>query len=878
MAGLSPMMQQYFEIKKKHPDKLLFFRLGDFYEMFFDDAILASKELELTLTGRDCGQEERAPMCGVPFHSYESYVAKLIAKGYKVAICEQLENPAQAKGIVKRDVVRVMTPGTVIENSMLQDDRNNYIASVFVDGPRVGLCFADISTGTANVTCLEAQKPELALIAELARYTPSEVLFNEAILPYKQVTAYMKQQLACAAELLDEENYQPERCRQALEQQFGANFSKEIGLEADDPAATALAVLIEYLNETQKKGVERLKTVEYYAKAEYMQLSPTARTHLELTQTMRGREKRGTLLWVLEHTQTAMGKRLLRSWLERPLVDAVQINARLDAVQELVHQTVMREELSASLERVFDLERLLTRTVYGSAGPRELYALAQTCDQLPAIKQTAQGAQSTLMCALLDEIDELTDLKERIFSALTQDPPVSLKDGDVIRAGYSPEVDELRDIVHGGKGFLGSMEARLKEETGIRTLKIGYNRVFGYYIEVSKSFSQQVPEGFIRKQTLANAERYITEELKQLENKILGANERLAVLERELFEALLKDTSAQAARIQRTATALAQLDVLTGFAAVAVKNEYVRPEISDDDRIEITEGRHPVIEQMLKGSLFVPNDTLLNGTSDRLCLITGPNMAGKSTFMRQTALIVLMAQIGSFVPAKHCHVGVVDAIFTRVGASDDLASGQSTFMVEMTEVADILRHATKKSLVILDEIGRGTSTFDGMSIDRAVAEHIADGASGLGCKTMFATHYHELTDLEGKVEGVKNYNIAVKKRGEDVIFLRRIVRGPADDSYGIEVAKLAGLPDEVTHRAREILNVLEQSAPVPAAIPLADAPLAQAQSGAQAAEKVLLDKLADLDVETLTPLEALSYLYDCKQELAAARRSAQHDG
>lgn len=879
MAGLSPMMQQYFEIKKKHPDKLLFFRLGDFYEMFFDDAILASKELELTLTGRDCGQAERAPMCGVPFHSYESYVAKLIAKGYKVAICEQLENPAQAKGIVKRDVVRVMTPGTVIESSMLQDDRNNYIASVFICQNRVGLCFADVSTGTADITCLEGKNLELALIAELARYAPSEVLFNEQILPWKQAASYLKNQLACAAELLESERYEPARCEAVLKRQFGENFSEHMKLEAADPAAIALAVLIEYLNETQKKGVERLKTVEYYAKAEYMQLSPTARMHLELTQTMRGREKRGTLLWVLEHTQTAMGKRLLRAWLERPLMDAKQINLRLDAVEELVGQTMMREDLSALLERVYDLERLLTRTVYGSLSPRELYALAQTCEQLPEIKQTMHTAQSRLLQTLFGELDEMADLKDLIFSALAQDPPAAVKDGNVIRAGYNAEVDELRDIVHGGKGFLGAMEARLKEETGIRTLKIGYNRVFGYYIEVSKSFSNQVPEGFIRKQTLANAERYITEELKQLENKILGANERLAALERELFDGLLQAAAAEAARIQRTAVALAQLDVLTGLAAVAVKNEYVRPDISEDDTIEIIEGRHPVIEQMLKGTLFVPNDTLLNGTDDRLCLITGPNMAGKSTFMRQTALIVLMAQIGSFVPAKRCRVGVVDAIFTRVGASDDLASGQSTFMVEMTEVADILRNATKRSLVILDEIGRGTSTFDGMSIARAVAEHIASDRSGMGCKTLFATHYHELTDLEGKVEGVKNYNIAVKKRGEDVIFLRRIVRGPADDSYGIEVAKLAGLPDAVTKRAREILNVLEQGAP--AAAQEEHVQLSWNEMGSSAvngAQQALLDKLAALDVETLTPLEALTYLYDCKQELMSARRSAQSNG
>lgn len=866
MAALSPMMQQYFELKKQHPDKILFFRLGDFYEMFYDDAVLASKELELTLTGRDCGQEERAPMCGVPFHAYENYVAKLIAKGYKVAICEQMEDPATAKGLVKRDIIRVVTPGTVIESSMLQDDKNNYLASIYLKDGRAGICFADVSTGTAHTTCLSGEKLDMQVISELGRYTPSEVLFNPAILDYKQVTGYIKQTLGCAVELVEEERYAVKECRAELELQFGDGYERATGLDWEALPSLALAVLLGYLKETQKKGVERLKTVHTYAEAQYMQLSPVTRANLELTETMRGREKKGTLLWVLDKTQTAMGKRLLRAWIEQPLVGVDAINSRLDGVEELYGDNVARADLADALGGVFDLERLLTRTVYGSATPRELYALAATCDRLPQIKQLAAHFQSAELRGILADTDELHDVKEHIFAALDADVPALLKDGGVIKAGYNAEVDELRDIVHGGKGFLGQMEAKLKEETGIRTLKIGYNRVFGYYIEVSKSFMNQVPEGFIRKQTLANAERYITEDLKQLENKILGANERLLALERQLFDELLAGVAKEQPRIQRTAAALARLDVLAALAEVAVKNGYCKPVVDGSDRLVIEEGRHPVIEQMLKGSLFVPNDTLLDCGDNRLCVITGPNMAGKSTFMRQTALIALMAQIGSFVPAKRCEMGVVDAIFTRVGASDDLAAGQSTFMVEMTEVAEILQYATPKSLVVLDEIGRGTSTFDGMSIARAVVEHIADKDLGLGCKTLFATHYHELTDLENAVDGVKNYNIAVKKRGDDITFLRRIVRGPADDSYGIEVAKLAGLPAPVTKRAKEILKVLEASAPNADKVTQLDFTTLE-KFAATSVPSELVEKLEAADIETLTPLEALNFLYELKKTL-----------
>ena len=865
--ALSPMMQQYQEIKKQHPDKLLFFRLGDFYEMFFDDAILASKELELTLTGRDCGEEERAPMCGVPYHAVETYLARLIAKGYKVAICEQMEDPALAKGLVKRDIIRVVTPGTVIESSMLQDDKNNYIASIYLDKNTAGICFADISTGTAHVTTLTDKDLAEEILSELCRFSPRELLFNEAVLSLKAVTEGIKQQLACAVELRENEAYEESLCETELVCQFGEGYENAIGVAKNSPAALALAALIGYLKETQKKGVERLKNVHVYAEAQYMQLSPVTRANLELTETMRGREKRGTLLWVLDRTNTAMGKRLLRGWLEQPLLSVEAINDRLDGVAELVNDTVRRIDLAETLNGVFDIERLMTRTVYGSASPREVYALAGTCEKLPQLLALIEPLQSAEMASLRAALDPLDDVKERILTSLDENAPSLLKDGNIIRPGANAEVDELREIMHGGKGYLSTLEAKLKEETGIRTLKIGYNHVFGYYIEVSRSFSEQVPANFVRKQTLANGERYITEELKELENKILGAGERLDVLERQLFSELLQDVSAQLTRIQRTAGAVAHLDVLVSLAQVACDNNYVRPDVHEGDELVIEEGRHPVIEQMLRGTLFVPNDTRLDCGENRMLIITGPNMAGKSTYMRQTALIALMAQIGSFVPAKACSMGVVDAIFTRVGASDDLSAGQSTFMVEMSEVANILRYATPKSLVILDEIGRGTSTFDGMSIARAVVEHMADRDAGLGCKTLFATHYHELTDLENALDGVKNYNIAVKKRGDDITFLRRIVRGPADDSYGIEVAKLDGLPDSVTSRAKQVLKVLEKTAPNADTVTQLD--FGTIEKFAQTpVPSELVEKLQALDLETLTPIEALNFLYELKKTLA----------
>ena len=865
MADYSPMMRQYLEIKKQHKDEILFYRLGDFYEMFYDDAITVSRELDLTLTGKQCGQAEKAPMCGVPFHSYESYMARLIAKGYKVAICEQMEDPAKAKGLVKRDIVRVVTPGTVIESSMLQDDRNNYIASLYLEEGRAGICFADISTGTAHVTELSAQKIEVAVITELCRYHPSEVLINPGLLSCREVTSYIKKHMQCAVELVEDGRYAPGIVENALTEQFGRDWSRVTGIAENGLVRYAMAALLQYLHDTQIHGVERLRTVIQYTCAQFMNLPAVTRANLELTETMRGRDKRGTLLWVLDHTSTAMGKRLLRRWIEQPLLSSAVINHRLNAVEALVNNSMARGELLDTLRYIVDIERVMTRTVYGSVTPKEVYALSQSCEQLPLLRSLAAGTGCSELVQLSEQIDPLEDICSWIQSAIKPDAPSTLKEGGVIETGYNSEVDELRSIRDNSKGVLAELEARLRQETGIPKLKIGFNHVFGYYIEVSNSYKNQVPDTYIRKQTLTGGERYITQELKELENKILGAHERLIALERQLFEELLARIGRQLTRIQSTAGAVAQLDVQTSLAQTAADNNYCRPIVDDSDQLKIVEGRHPVVEQVLKGSLFVPNDTTLDCTDNRCLIITGPNMAGKSTYMRQNALIALMAQIGSFVPARECRMGVVDAIFTRVGASDDLAAGQSTFMVEMTEVAQILKAATPHSLVVLDEIGRGTSTFDGMSIARAVVEHIADPKNKLGCKTLFATHYHELTDLEGTVEGVKNYNIAVKRRGEDITFLRRIVRGPADDSYGIEVAKLAGLPGSVIKRAHEVLRTLEATAPKTKVEQMDFDALESYASPALPSEA--MEKLEALDVETLTPIEALNFLYELKKTL-----------
>ena len=691
---------------------------------------------------------------------------------------------------------------------------------------------------------------------------------NPGLLDCREITAYIKKNMDCAVELVEEERYAPGLVAISLENQFGRDWAAKTGITEDGLVRFAMAALLEYLHDTQIKGVERLKTVITYNEAQFMSLSPVTRANLELTETLRGREKRGTLLWVLDKTSTAMGKRMLRSWIEQPLISSAAINRRLNAVESLVNQTMQRGDLIEQLHYIADLERLMTRAVYGSATPKEIYTMAQTCERLPELRAQAESCSCPELTALAGQIDLLDDVKTAILAAIDPEAPSTLKDGGVIAKGYHPEVDELRSIRDNTKGVLAQLETRLRQETGIPKLKIGYNHVFGYYIEVSNSYKSMVPETYIRKQTLTSGERYITQELKELESKILGAHERLIALEHRLFSELLETIGGQLDRIQRTANAVAELDVLAALAQVAAENNYCRPVVDDSDELTITEGRHPVVEQMLKGSLFVPNDTKLNCTTDRCLIITGPNMAGKSTYMRQNALIALMAQIGSFVPASSCHVGVVDAIFTRIGASDDLAAGQSTFMVEMTEVAEILKNATPKSLVVLDEIGRGTSTFDGMSIARAVVEHISDPAKGLGCKTLFATHYHELTDLEGAIEGVKNYNIAVKKRGEDITFLRRIIRGPADDSYGIEVAKLAGLPGTVTRRAHEVLRTLEASAPKNKVEQMDFDALQEYSSPAVPSE--MMEKLEALDVETLTPIEALNFLYELKKTLSGS--------
>ena len=872
MAELTPMMKQYLEIKKDNPDSILFFRLGDFYEMFADDAKLASRELDLTLTSRDHGkhakpEEERVPMCGIPYHASEAYIARLIAKGYKVAICEQMEDPATAKGLVKRDIIRVVTPGTVIDSSMLDESRNNFICAVCMDDSGAALARCDISTGEFVTVPFSGKGYLTHLLNRLSAFGPREALLSERAWEEQALTDFLKDKLECRCERGSEADFAPEAAAAALHacglydrETFAPDLSRETLL-----CYRAAGALTAYLQKTQKTDLGHLGplVVDREGGGEYMELDLTARRNLELTETLRGKEKKGSLLWVLDKTRTAMGHRLIRAWLEQPLKSPVAIAARQEAVAALVDDTVAREEISLSLRSVPDLERLMGRVVYGSANARDLKALGEGLGVLPELREQVKNLPGRQLSALTAGLDDLPELRETIAAAICDEPPFTIREAGFIRDGYDAEVDRLRGILHGGKGFIADIEAREKEKTGIKSLKVGYNKVFGYYIEVSKSYYDQVPETYIRKQTLANCERYITQELKDLEHTVLTANDRLAALEYQIFCDLRQKVSAQVRRVQSAAAAVAELDVLTSFAQVAEKNNYCRPDLDESDVIEIHDGRHPVVEQMLKDSLFVPNDTFMGAKEDRVAIITGPNMAGKSTYMRQVALIVLMAQVGSFVPAKSAHIGVVDRIFTRIGASDDLSAGQSTFMVEMTEVADILRQATRRSLLILDEIGRGTSTFDGMSIARAVLEYCADRKM-LGAKTLFATHYHELTELEGSLPGVVNYNIAVKTRGEDIVFLRKILPGGADRSYGIEVAKLAGLPDRVLARAREILTELEAENGV------------QYVPARQDKEQVSLDAMAEGEVldalrrcqpDTLTPIEAMSLLYELKQKL-----------
>ncbi len=868
MAPLSPMMQQYFQIKEQHKNHILFYRIGDFYEMFYDDAITASRELELVLTGKECGQEERAPMCGVPYHSCESYIARLIKKGYKVAVCEQTEDPKTAKGLVKREVVRVYTPGTLIESNMLEEGANNYIASVFCAEDQFGAAFADVSTGRAYVT--EIPMREVASLQnELSRFSPSEIVYNEAFCGIKGMGAFLRERIGCCAQALDEELCSnTETLLKVVLDQFGETVVRENNLLSMPRAVSALGALLCYLHETQKVGVERLVSLEVYREQRCMMLDPTARRNLELLQTMRSGEKRGSLLWVLDKTYTAMGKRLLRHYLEQPLCNPIQIEKRLNAVEEIKSDSMLRLDLEEQLSGIYDMERLLTRVVCGSTTPRELVSLASTLKKLPALREKLKDAHAQNLREIFKEIDPMEDVFARIMETLPDDPPALMKDGWYIREGFSSDLDELRKMLTNTKEFLAKIESGERERTGIKNLRIGFNKVFGYYIEVTNSYKQLVPAEYIRKQTLVNCERYITQELKDLEDKILSAHDRQLELEQRLFEELRGFVSEQTERIQRTANAVARLDVFTGFAVLASENDYCRPQITTGGEIQIKDGRHPVVEKLLgAGGRFVANDTTLDCGENRIAILTGPNMAGKSTYIRQVAVIVLMAQIGCFVPASSAVIGVVDGIFTRVGASDDLATGQSTFMVEMSEVADILKNATRNSLLILDEVGRGTSTFDGMSIARAMIEYIADPKK-VGAKTLFATHYHELTELEEVLPCVKNYNTAVKKRGDDITFLRRIVRGSVDDSYGVEVSKLAGIPEWIIRRAKEILSDLE------AARPVSERRAAMKKNSSQQGEQLSLpratpidDAVRALDVDMLSPIEALNKLYEFKSML-----------
>lgn len=863
---LSPMMQQYLSIKRSNPDVLLFFRLGDFYELFFDDARLVSSELDLVLTGRDCGLEDRAPMCGVPFHSADTYISRLVERGYKVAICEQTEDPKKAKGLVKRDLTRIITPGTVIDSNMLDEGKNNYLACLYVLGKSAGLCFADVSTGEVHATTVQGNQFAADLIGELGKFSPSEILYNQEALEILPLKNYLDRQVNLSLDLITADDDDRDRCVAAITSVVGADTVRQLEEREQPNLLLAIGICFNYLIRTQMTALENIREIDFYAENQYIHLDASARRNLELTETMRSREKKGTLLWVLDKTKTAMGRRLLRTWIEQPLLNCNKILSRQNAVAELVDSLTLREDLIEQLDGIHDIERLMARVVYATANARELRALADTFAKLGPIKQLLSCAHCGMLKTLNDAIDVLDDLREVIDRAISENPPFSVREGNLIKNGFNEELDSLRFMINNGKEFITQVEETEREKTGIKKLKVGYNRVFGYYIEVPNGSKDMVPDGYVRKQTLANCERYITQELKELEAKVIGAQERSVQLEYELFTQVRQQAADQFMRINRTAKAVSVLDVLCSLAHVAYSNQYVCPVVDTSDCIVIEEGRHPVVEKVLQDVPFVPNDTYLNNGDDRCAIITGPNMAGKSTYMRQVALIVIMAQIGSFVPARSAHIGLVDSVFTRVGAADDLASGQSTFMVEMNEVAEILKNATSKSLIIFDEIGRGTSTFDGMSIARAVLEFTASKRT-LGAKTLFATHYHELTELEGQVDGVKNYNIAVKKRGHDITFLRRIVRGGADGSYGIDVARLAGVPDKVVSRARVILKSLEEQELSFGKVEMVEIPEETVQvSMGSLAEKEILEDLRNLNVNSLTPIQALSMLDELAQK------------
>ena len=876
---MTPMMQQYMETKSQYPDCILFYRLGDFYEMFFDDALTASKELEITLTGKNCGMEERAPMCGVPYHAVDGYLTKLVSKGYKVAICEQVEDPKQAKGIVKREVVRIVTPGTILDAAAIDESKNNYIMCIVYIADRYGLSVADVTTGDYFVTELpDGQK----LKDEIFKFMPSEIICNESFYMSGMDLEDMKNRLGITIYSLESWYFDDEICKSKLMEHFKVSSLQGLGLADYDCGVISAGALLQYLLETQKNDLSHMTHITPYTTGKYMMLDSSTRRNLELCETLREKQKRGSLLWVLDKTKTAMGARTLRKYIEQPLIERTEIERRLDAVTELKEEAISREEIREYLSPVYDLERLITRITYGSANPRDLTAFSTSLEMLPAIHYILEDMKSDLLCEICKEMDTLEDLCSLVKSAIAQEPPIAMKEGNIIRDGYSEEVDTLRRAKLDGKTWLAKLEEQEREKTGIKNLKIKYNKVFGYYLEVTNSYKELVPEYYTRKQTLANSERYITPELKELEDTILGAEDKLYALEYELYCTVRDTIAGEVIRIQKTAKAVAALDVFTSLALVAERNNYIRPTINVQGKIDIKDGRHPVVEQMIPNGSFICNDTVLDDKKQRISIITGPNMAGKSTYMRQVALIVLMAQLGSYVPASKANIGLVDRIFTRVGASDDLASGQSTFMVEMTEVANILRNATSKSLLVLDEIGRGTSTFDGLSIAWAVVEYISD-AKLLGAKTLFATHYHELTELEGKINNVNNYCIAVKEKGDDIVFLRKIVKGGADKSYGIQVAKLAGVPDIVINRAKEIVEELADEDITSRVSEIAsreaeakkktkskkydEVDIAQFSLFDTVKDDDVLEELKAIDVGNLTPIDALNTIYRLQNKL-----------
>ncbi len=872
--ALSPMMQEYVKTKEEYKDCILFYRLGDFYEMFFDDALTASKELEITLTGKDCGLEERAPMCGVPYHAADTYVNKLIEKGYKVAICEQVSDPKTTKGLVKREVIRVVTPGTVLDAVSLDETKNNYIMSIVFTEDHFGCAIADITTGDCYVTEIDRTQK---MLDEINKFTPAEIICNDSFLMSGVDTDDLKNRLNIYVNSLESWHFDQDTCERALKDHFHVSTLEGIGLKDYDSGMIASGALFLYLTETQKSAMSHMTSIHPYSADKYMLIDSSSRRNLELVETLREKQKRGSLLWVLDKTRTAMGARTLRSYVEQPLIDKNAIEERLDAIEELNKNALLREEIREYLGPIYDLERLVSRISYKSANPRDLVAFRSSLHMLPYIKDLLKEFHSSLLTQIFQDLDAMEDLEDLVVRAIVEEPPLAMKDGGIIREGYNEEVDQYRRSKSKGKQWLSQLEAKERERTGIKTMKVKYNRVFGYYLEVTNSFKDLVPEDYIRKQTLVNAERYVTPELKELENLILGAEDKLYALEYELFCQVRDAVGKEVVRIQKTAKAVATLDAILSLALVAERNNYVRPKINTTGVIDIKNGRHPVVEQMIENDMFIANDTYLDNHKKRISVITGPNMAGKSTYMRQTALIVLMAQLGSFVPAEKANIGIVDRIFTRVGASDDLASGQSTFMVEMTEVANILRNATSQSLLILDEIGRGTSTFDGLSIAWAVIEHISNPKL-LGAKTLFATHYHELTELEGKILGVNNYCVAVKEKGDDIVFLRKIVKGGADRSYGIQVARLAGVPESVLKRAKELADELVASDITAAVRDLTEpkkknkftydqVDMEQMSLFDTVQDDDIIAEIRDLDVTNLTPMDALNFLYRLQNKI-----------